>query len=487
VPGYAKVKKFVLSPDKRTLAIYFDMASGAPNPIASAAWQFLRTNLPQYAYPGYEHLSPDQSDAKRAILALTSALKNLKELVGNFNSRARRRGLANQLDPGKSWVRLCSPFYKKLGGGCRVKKLVMSDQWQNMSGAAGAISAAYGQQYSYRTTITDGLGNKMNISSGVASYEPMLGGDENPFRQPVFYNQKIPFALTNYYYKEQPMCEAYYPAPVVGYSKVTVTNLGADGNAGRTGYTVHEFYTAKDFPTMVTATPIKKLTTRSSFILTLLKAEVKNGVAASQGYSVILNDMHGKPKATTIYDEGGAAISSVSYTYQTKNPLAETKQLDNTVQVLEPDGTLGTETLSEHIDMTSDMREEQTTNIGKKRQLSGGAGILGIIPFGFGFYHGGGNSQYESYQAVSTVKVIHQYGLLKKVTKMQNGSSLSTENLVWDGQTGDVLLTKTQNEFDDPVYSFTYPAHWSYPGMGQAYQNQSVYLPNFSSDADGHI
>lgn len=75
VPGYAKVKKFVLSPDKRTLAIYFDMANGAPNPIAKAAWQFLRTNLPQYAYPGYENLSPDQNTANPAASFLLNRIR----------------------------------------------------------------------------------------------------------------------------------------------------------------------------------------------------------------------------------------------------------------------------------------------------------------------------------------------------------------------------------------------------------------------------
>ena len=39
----------------------------------------------------------------------------------------------------------------------------------------------YGQEYDYKTI--DEYDNI--ISSGVASYEPVLGGDENPFRQPV--------------------------------------------------------------------------------------------------------------------------------------------------------------------------------------------------------------------------------------------------------------------------------------------------------------
>lgn len=487
VPGYAKVKNFVLSEDKRTLRIYFDMASGDPNPIAKAAWQFFRTNLPQYVYPGYENLSPDRSNFSKAIMALKGALTNLREITENFNERARRKRYADKLTPGKSWVRLCSPFYKKLGGGSRVKAVELSDQWQSMSGATGAISSAYGQEYQYTTNVKNRQGQNMEISSGVASYEPLLGNDENPFRQPVFYSQKVPFALTTYYYKELPMCETYYPGPVIGYSKVVVRNTGANGTNDKTGYTLNEFYTAKDFPTVVESTPIKTLSTQSSFILRLLKAEVRNGVTVSQGYSVKLNDMHGKPKLAAIYDQGGARISSEEYTYKTVNPAAETQELENTVDVLKSDGTIGSAVIGEDIDMVSDMREQYTTNIGSQSQWSAGIIPIFFFPIFYAFPGGGVNSEYKSFNAASTVKVIHQYGVLQKVTKMQQGSTIRAENLLWDGQTGEVLLTKTQNEFDDPVYSFSYPAWWAYPGMGQAFANEGMYIHNFYSDYFGQI
>ena len=34
-----------------------------------------------------------------------------------------------------------------------------------------------------------------------------------------------------------------------------------------------------------------------------------------------------------------------------------------------------------------------------------------------------------------------------------------------------VLITKTFNEFNDPIYNTNYPAHWGYPSMGSSYQN----------------
>ncbi len=55
---------------------------------------------------------------------------------------------------------------------------------------------------------------------------------------------------------------------------------------------------------------------------------------------------------------------------------------------------------------------------------------------------------------------------------------MSTRNLVFDGETGDALVTSTNNMFDDPVYSLNYPAHWAYSGMEAAYKNQGTVLTN---------
>ncbi|MEM1221061.1 MAG: hypothetical protein AAGH79_19215, partial [Bacteroidota bacterium] len=71
----------------------------------------------------------------------------------------------------------------------------------------------------------------------------------------------------------------------------------------------------------------------------------------------------------------------------------------------------------------------------------------------------------------STVKLVKRFGILDKVTVVENGASLTTENLLYDKETGQVLLTKTENEFGDPIYNFTYPAHWAYEEMECAYQN----------------
>ncbi|MFO0451193.1 MAG: hypothetical protein ACK52I_21485, partial [Pseudomonadota bacterium] len=86
-----------------------------------------------------------------------------------------------------------------------------------------------------------------------------------------------------------------------------------------------------------------------------------------------------------------------------------------------------------------------------------------------------------------SVKSVYQFGILKKVTKIINGSRNESENVLWDAETGEVLLTKTNNEFDQPIYTFNYPAHWMYPGMQGAYFNQGIYLTGLKIDANGLI
>src|SRR5690606_8741746 len=134
-------------------------------------------------------------------------------------------GKAKEVNRSRSFMRLTSPGLRKKGGGARVKKLTYLDNWAGMVDGNAATDADYGKVYDY--TTTDNSGNV--ISSGVASYEPQIGGDENPFRAPVNYSVQAgshwppndPVGV----YQELPIGESLYPSPVVGYSQVTVTSI----------------------------------------------------------------------------------------------------------------------------------------------------------------------------------------------------------------------------------------------------------------------
>ncbi len=142
------------------------------------------------------------------------------------------------------------------------------------------------------------------------------------------------------------------------------------------------------------------------------------------------------------------------------------------------------------VDFVSDFRESrsETHNAGISLNTD-------VIPAGFSPFPVLAilpSYQYEGSQFNSAVitKVINRYGILDKTVALQEGASITTQNMLYDAETGEVLLTRTENEFKDNLYNFTYPAHWAYNGMGPAYKNvgiefhgvrfgtDTIYLPN---------
>jgi hypothetical protein len=488
VPGYAELDpntKPVLAPGTNNVAKIKLKKIKGTNPVAKAGWQFIRTNLPKYAYPGSDNLEDDGSNLAKAIKALVTAFKSIGELITGFEKRAKNKGFSNKVDLSKSWVRLCSPEWKKRGGGSRVKRVDISDDWAAMSGADGAKTATYSQVYDYTTKDSKGR----TVSSGVASYEPLLGNDENPFRQPIRYKQSEFLALNNYHYIEEPFGESFFPGASVGYSRVTVKTTGSGDNESvdRTGVMISEFYTAKDYPTKIDMLGLQHRKPAFSKLFSLVGGVNLDMLGVSQGYSVELNDMHGKPKTVNVFNKSGQNISSVEYFYQSVNEKAERRELRNDVRVIHPDGTVTDGTIGTDVEMFTDMRQETTENLGISVKVSGGSGAILFFPLPFFFPGIGINYDRRNFRSSSSIKIINRFAVQYKVKKIENGSSITSENLLWDAETGNVLLTKTQNEFDNPVYSFAYPAHWKYDGMAQAYKNLGTVFTGFSTTVDGNL
>ncbi|HTJ11855.1 MAG TPA: hypothetical protein VL547_07515 [Dinghuibacter sp.] len=491
VPGYAKIQSVQLvNSTTASIQLAPDNISGVGNvnPVTSTGWQFIRSNLPQYAYPGYSNIGQPGSDFSKAIKSLATALGNLSELLPNsFPKKAKRNHYSDKIDLTRSFVRLCSPGFRKLGGGARVSRLDISDQWAGMSGTADAKTGTYSEVFNYTTQSQDENGNSITISSGVASYEPLIGGEENPFHQPIFYRQNVLLQLDNYYYVEQPYCESFYPAPLVGYSRVTESMVGTGDAASTTGCTVDEFYTAKDYPTQVSALPMQKIYGRNSAVIRLLFGKVEHSVGLSQGYSVVNNDMHGKPKANSTYNQSGALIEENRYYYRTLNQASEARQLDNHVPLAEPDGSIRQGTVGQDIQVFTDMREDISNNEGSSVRVSGGLAGLLWFPCPFFFPGPGSNYDHRTYHSACTIKVVSDFAIPDRVVRTINGSTITTQTLLWDAGSGDVVLSQTQNEFDDPVYNLHLPAYWMYDRMGAACRNDGAYLSGIQTDATGRI
>lgn len=471
VPGYCSIDSISTSTDLGFLsgiirlnpAKLKDNGSGIYNPIAVAAIQFGRLHLSRMLPPSNQGSIDGTVEFLDIAQALVGAFTSFEELFKGPNKPLWDDNIGTDLVVGKSWLRLKNPNGKKLGGGHRVKEIRMYDAWDELSGIAGQ-EYYYGQQYSY--TLENGW------SSGVASYEPQLGGDENPWRTPVANNTEYKLAPDARNYQETPFGEQFFPGPVVGYSRVTIKDLPRTGvTRTATGKVVHEFYTAKDYPTIVKRTSPNTERFKLPVFAIFFSMSIDE-MSASQGFVIENNDMHGKPKSQKVYAEGqNNPISKVEYFYQDEGLVVDgisARHLTNTVTSITPSGQISSNVVGRTYEAVADFRESSSNMISGSVQLN----LNYTLPFVLvPMVMGSGSFERTSFKSASFTKTIERKGILKSTKATDLSSEVETNNLAYDSETGAVLLTQTTTNFNDKVYSFTYPAHWYYDAMGQAYKN----------------
>lgn len=452
------------------------------NPIALAGIQFGQLHLSKYVWdsPAF----PEEGGfAIDAMNSLYQTFANFIEGFKNPNKAIFDKERGTKLVTGKSWLRLNNVDSKKLGGGSRIKKIAMNDNWSDMVNTSGIESADYGQEYDY--TLPNGN------SSGVASYEPQLGGDENPWKQPIFFSQDKKMAPDPRFYQETPLGESFFPSASVGYSRVTVRNLvrfddiNANGiqdigedklvTKNATGSVVHEFYTAKDFPTQVEKTLLdpKPSKTPAYSITSIFKIDAKDYYTASQGFSVITNDMHGKQKSQSVYQEDQLEpITKVEYFYQQEVASSPgTYSTVNDVTVIHRNGTVETRPIGINFDLVADFRESTNKVQSISANLNVDGLLLGFITIPIPMVWPKMSKEKTMYRSAVLTKVVQKFGVLENTRATDLGSVVETRNLAFDAETGDVLLTETTTNFNDKVYSMNIPAYWYYDNMGPAYRN----------------
>lgn len=472
-------------------------------PFAVAAWQYMRINLPRVLTGmGDFETGENKSEMEHLtrIASLGSWMNTLRTMFTGYRKYCFEKEFANTLTLNESFIRLDSPDGVKFGGGSRVKKLYVQDDpvWGDDK---------IGQVYDYTMQTRDGK----TVSSGVASYEPVTGGEENVLRTAKFHKQAIPFFTDNNLFFELPVNESYYPAPRVGYSKVTVTSLAtADVQAKiaqnatpetymgiqTTGRTVHEFYTAREFPLIAEATECQPFGKPSVIPLPFVGMVQISKLTATQGYSIRLNDMHGKPKSVSTYaskKEGGfqtEPITRVQYVYRSKPFSYEGEsvwELDNLVEVLKDDPQMKAnanqlsggydKALTEKMligyeyDFFADFRkavdEAGTGGLDFNVDIFGGGPAQFPLPFPWPSF----NFSHTSTRTAVTNKIISRAGILQETIATDGQSTVRTQNLVYDKYTGEPLVTTVNNNYDNQIYNYEYPAHLAYEGTGTAYDN----------------
>lgn len=475
------------------------------HPFAVAAWQYMRINLPRVVtgmgdFESGEGLS-DMEHLSR-IASLGSWINTIQSMFMGFRTYCFDKEFAKTIDLNQSFIRLNAPDGIKYGGGSRVKKLYVEDDpiWGDDK---------IGQVYDYRLKLEEG--REKWTSSGVASYEPIIGGEENVLRTAKKYNQSIPFFTDNNLFFELPVNESYYPAARVGYSKVTISSLAtadveekiaqsADPNTYEgiltTGRTVHEFYTSKEFPVIAEETDLDPHGKPIVVPLPFIGMVEVSKLTASQGYSIRLNDMHGKPKKVSTYASkvsGGfenTPITQAEYLYKAQPYTYDGEDvyvLDSKVKVLQsdpqmlgqqndPDGSYD-QALTEDMyigyeyDFFADFRksvdESGTGGLSFNMDIMGGGPIQFPLPFPWPSF----NFNHTSTRIAVTNKIITQAGILDKVIATDGQSTVTTQNLVYDKYTGEPLLTSVNNNYDNKIFNYEYPAYMSYAGTSAAYEN----------------
>ncbi|MBI3234630.1 MAG: hypothetical protein HYZ42_11430, partial [Bacteroidetes bacterium] len=244
------------------------------NPISRMAWdhtskylmrQFNNKWLDDRA-DGGSQFQPE--DIVRQLGLMVSNLTEVTNFYKKKYQNLKNHDIGRYIIPHESFIRLYNPLvdkdgkaHGKVGGGIRVKKITISDQWKEMSHDPTApvgpsptddVTKEYGQEYDYTMPHRLDGSTDVSISSGVATNEPMVGGDETTLHFPEKYssNKVALFSgVKDIVYEETPYGETFYPSASVGYSRVTVKDISNnDIKRHATGYTVNEFYTARDFP-----------------------------------------------------------------------------------------------------------------------------------------------------------------------------------------------------------------------------------------------
>jgi hypothetical protein len=480
--AYASYTDYGLCPNDTTgTIIYLKLAPiDGKGPLANASIQFLINNLPGQAFPGYD-LS-DETGLPAFLSAIGAELSSIFTAFTNAVTQMRAAGKACVVSLPTSFVRLCSPTYFKYGGGHRVKQVLLKDNWDKMT---GEYLSTYGQNYDY-TTTQDIDGVPTTISSGVASYEPGIGSEENPFREILSFEDKLPLASAQYGAIEMPVTEAFYGGPVVGYSQVTVRSIHRNGTHGDSvvrsaiGKQVTQFYTAKDYPAYSNYTPMNTIDYHHDPPFSFFSKETIDQRTTSQGFLVVTNDMHGKLKSQTVYSEGDPN-TPLSYTIHTYKNTG-VNGLNDMVPFVHNDqgGAISNGNIGVDMELMTSLREfdEQSHGVDDQANID----FFTFTPFPiFGvFFYPLSSYQQNTYKEVNTTKLINYHAIEDSVIVNDKGSVVSTKTLLYDAQTGSPVVTRTYNEFNDSIFNISYPAYWAYSGMGPAYSNIGMLFTNVS-------
>lgn len=492
-----------------------------PSPMVNSAINMARAYASDQLY--FQEAEHPNGKNQNHAARLLKAANQVADAVFGKNSIAelmKDYKAGHRYDRTKSFVRLAMG-QPKIGGGSRVSKLTFDDEWSSM--IPGESPSLIGYKYIY--TDKDG------VPSGVASYEPLVGGEENPFRSGHSYSlsnnkSKYPPYDPIEMIKEDPVGESFFPTGSVGYGSVIIESIHKGYARSAQSRMIQEFYTAKDFPYFSSYTPKKvvdvmdedypDLTLRDvllSFIgVSNTKSSSANIYEVTQNFLIETNDMHGKTKANYNYrimPKTGKEelISSTEYFYHSGGnklsndvPVIEYKSVpasvDSNCREFEKEFPranmeVRTRTLGVDVDVCTDSRDVVSSERRQMKKRGGGVKVCippSIIPK---FTWTDAVHEHTDYfKSNTTTKIVNRYGLLKSVRNYKEGAETIIENKYYDAVTGEPVVQVVKDKYSDNIYSTTIPAYWTrtdlepsylgYPYMGEAAEALSTTTLNFT-------
>ncbi|MBK8736772.1 MAG: hypothetical protein IPL98_13070 [Saprospiraceae bacterium] len=183
--------------------------------------------------------------------------------------------------------------------------------------------------------------------------------------------------------------------------------------------------------------------------------------------------MNGKPKSESMFDEFSNLIKSTNYYYRDNNEvlLGDSNGIEKGIVGVEWDMVVDARTSKQDTYVPS-----IEVNMDNFFVPPMPAPIFVILPFpSF-------QRSYVKYSSIATTKTVQRNGILDKVIVYDKGSTLSTRNLLYDKNTGSVLVAATNNEFKDTVYTTNIPAYWNHKRMGLAMHNEGFGFSNLVGD-----
>lgn len=425
----------------------------------------------------------NNGDAKDIVMQLSGMAS---QIYGFFSSFA---GCVS-VDFTKSYFKV--PMLKdKKGGGVRVKRLLMYDE--GIEGESGDDAALYGSEYIYET-LDEKNPLRGVISSGVAVNEPLSAREDHTLVGflPRFSQSMLDKIVSGRFKDdtEGPIGESILPGASIGYSKVTVKNIYSGKT--NTGFTVNEFYTAKDYPfdkhypsaggKAIEMTELNEEKDRMIIPSGLFNYNINN-VWLTQGFRFIINSMHGQPKSMATYtgdysnvNDPNKIILSSQQVFTYFEPGENVPMFTGIDQPLSP-AQPGKE-------MEVVFETKAVEDILEDANIEGDIDVgIFLIPLPFGSAFPSLTYSESRMNTHTTSKIIRYPAIQKSVLTYQDGIYHRTDNIAFNPETGKPLITKTTDGFDNlalqqspnhngEYLTYTFPASQQHKEMSQRAMNE---------------